>query len=615
MLFAPPLSKVMQHNSSMIIKDCHPRFGGRWQRGFVVVALFLGGMHAPGAPVHLVDQAPVQITTAAPGVLLVDFGRVAYGNLRLTSPAGATNVVTVHFGEAFAHGRIDRKPPGTVRYGTAKVTLHGGKPLVAAPPADKRNTEAGTEKHPPAILTPKNWGVVTPFRWVEIEGWPGELRPEEIVRQAAFPTTWDDAAASFNSSDAMLNRVWELCRYSIKATSFAGVFVDGDRERIPYEADAYLNQLSYYATDSDLQMPRDTFDHLMKHGTWPTEWAPHMVFMAYADWRQTGDVKWLAARYESLKAKLLMERAGPDGLLVSTDAQTKKDDIVDWPQKERDSYVFKPVNTVVNAFHLRALADMAEMARAIGKDAEAADYTARREKTLAAFQAKLFDADRGLYRDGEGTDHISLHANLFPLAFGLVPEAHRAQVADWLAKRGMKCSVYAAQYLLEGLFENGQGAAAIDLMLAPGDRSWRHMVDSGTTITWEAWDQKYKPNQDWNHAWGAAPANLLPRFVLGAQPLAPGWSRALIRPNPGDLKFAEGKVPTPQGPILVNWRNEGVFTISLTLPPGVKAEVELPAAGNGGGVFSGGKALPAHRVGSRWVLDGDVAGTVKLEVK
>ncbi len=28
------------------------------------------------------------------------------------------------------------------------------------------------------------------------------------------------------------------------------------------------------------------------------------------------------------------------------------------------------------------------------------------------------------------------------------------------------------------------------------------MVDTGATITWEAWDQKYKPNQDWNHAWG-----------------------------------------------------------------------------------------------------------------
>ncbi len=68
-----------------------------------------------------------------------------------------------------------------------------------------------------------------------------------------------------------------------------GVYVDGDRERIPYEADAYLNQLSHYYTDNDTQMARDTFDHLMKHGTWPTEWAPHMIFMAHADWMQTGD--------------------------------------------------------------------------------------------------------------------------------------------------------------------------------------------------------------------------------------------------------------------------------------------------------------------------------------
>ena len=106
---------------------------------------------------------------------------------------------------------------------------------------------------------------------MEIEGWPGELRPDQIVRRAAFASNWDDDAASFESSDEMLNRVWELCRYSIKATTFAGVYVDGDRERIPYEADAYLNQISHYSADHDIQIARRTFDYLMKHGTWPTE--------------------------------------------------------------------------------------------------------------------------------------------------------------------------------------------------------------------------------------------------------------------------------------------------------------------------------------------------------
>jgi len=587
------------------------------KRVLLSVGALLFPMSGPviAAPVHLVDEAPVQITNMAPGVILVDFRRVAYGNLRFTPPADATNRITVHFGEALAGGRINRKPPGTVRYNVASLTLNGAKPIVVAPPPDKRNTEGRSDKHPPAILTPPKWGVVTPFRWVEIEGWPGELLPAQITRQAAFSATWDDNAAAFQSSDETLNQVWELCRYSIKATSFAGVFVDGDRERIPYEADAYLNQLSYFATANDPQMARDTFDHLMKHGTWPTEWSPHMVFMAYADWMRTGDTQWLAARYDALKAKLLLDRVGPDGLVHSAEKHITKEDIVDWPQKERDGYVFTPQNTVVNAFHLRALKLMAEMGKALKRDADADEFAAREQKARAMFQEKFFDAKRGLYRDGADTDHTSLHANLFPLAFGLAPEAQREHVAQWLAERGMKCSVYAAQYLLEGLFENGEGRAAIALMLAPGDRSWRHMIESGTTITWEAWDMKYKPNQDWNHAWGAAPANLLPRYILGAQPLAPGWKQALISPHPGALSHASGKIPTPGGPILVDWKRGRTFTLSLKLPKDMAVKVELPAIGNTAEVLADGKPVTAKLVGDRWMLTDAVSGNVTLEVK
>jgi alpha-L-rhamnosidase len=56
-------------------------------------------------------------------------------------------------------------------------------------------------------------------------------------------------------------------------------------------------------------MARDTFDRLMAHPTWPTEWAAHMIFMAHADWMQTGDTRWLAPRYAALKTKLHLESA------------------------------------------------------------------------------------------------------------------------------------------------------------------------------------------------------------------------------------------------------------------------------------------------------------------
>jgi alpha-L-rhamnosidase len=587
---------------------------------FLGVALLLAAATATGAAataatpattpapsIHLVDQPPLTIRQLAPGTYLVDFGRVAFGNLSLTPPP-ATGPLTVRFGEALKDGRIDTHPPGSVRYAEVAVTPSGTAPILVAPPPDARNT------NPPAVLTPPSWGVITPFRWVEISGWPGDLHPTQIHRRAAFDATWHDDAATFHTSDPILDQVWDLCHYSIQATTFAGIFVDGDRERLAYEADAYLTQIGYYAGDPDPRIARATFDRLIQYPTWPTEWAPHMVFMAYADWMETGDTAWLAAHYEVLKTKLLDERLGPNGLITSSPAQIRRGDNVDWPIGERDNYVFTPINTVVNAFHLRALTEMAALAQALGKTQEAAAYTAREQAEQAIFQATLYDPARGLYRDGAGTGHTSLHANLFPLAFGLVPPADRPKIAQWLVTRGMAGSVYAAQYLLQALFENNQDTAAINLITAPGDRSWRHMVDAGATITWEAWDQKYKPNQDWNHAWGAAPANLLPHYVLGAQLLTPGWRTALIQPHPGPLTHAAGRIPTPRGELSIAWRqNPKNFTLTLTLPPHTTAKVQLPAQPSSTRILVDNAPVPAHREGPWWTLDKDLSGTRTIE--
>jgi alpha-L-rhamnosidase len=136
----------------------------------------------------------------------------------------------------------------------------------------------------------------------------------------------------------------------------------------------------------------------MEHPTWPTEWAPHMVFMAHADWMHTGDAGWLKPRYESLKSKLLLERAGEDGLIRSNARQIKRDDIVDWPKGERDGYVFREVNTVVNAFHIEALRRMADLAVAVGEDAEAKAYRERADKVEAVFRPEALDEERDLPR-------------------------------------------------------------------------------------------------------------------------------------------------------------------------------------------------------------------------
>ncbi len=75
----------------------------------------------------------------------------------------------------------------------------------------------------------------------------------------------------------------------MKATSFAGVYVDGDRERKPYEADAYINQLSHYAADSEFTIGRYTLEYLLRNSTWPTEWKFHFPLIAWADYLYTGN--------------------------------------------------------------------------------------------------------------------------------------------------------------------------------------------------------------------------------------------------------------------------------------------------------------------------------------
>src|SRR5690606_32027752 len=105
------------------------------------------------------------------------------------------------------------------------------------------------------------------------------------------------------------------------------------------------------------------------------------------------------------------------------------------------------------------------------------------------------------------------------------PPERMGSVVAYVKSRGMACSVYPAQYLLEGLFEAREAEHAIGLMTDGALRSWGNMLAKGATLTWEAWDQSLKPNQDWNHAWATAPVNVIARYVLGVRPLEPGYGR------------------------------------------------------------------------------------------
>jgi len=161
----------------------------------------------------------------------------------------------------------------------------------------------------------------------------------------------------------------------------------------------------------------------------------------------------------------------------------------------------------------------------------------------------------------------------------------------------MACSVYGAQYLLEGLYEAGEGQYALDLMRATHDRSWWNMIKEGSTITMEAWDMKYKPNSDWNHAWGAVPGNIIPRYMWGITPKTPAFEIIQIKPQLGDLKTSSITVPTIKGTVKASykWVNGRMQNYEIELPANVGGEFIIPVSGDAIVTSNGLKVNPAFK--------------------
>ncbi|MBK1882525.1 hypothetical protein JIN85_08865 [Luteolibacter pohnpeiensis] len=521
--------------------------------------------------------APIRVIDKGEGRYFIDFGRDGFGYLTLRlNGAFSGKTLTTRFSEQASGSTVVGGGGTTTNPDNARTTT------------SLANGETLYEIHSPNVsgsgidVSSIAGGRVVPFRYVEISDCPAEITAENI-RQHVLHVPFDESAARFASSDATLDAVWEMCRYSMEATSFAGVYVDGDRERLPYEADAYINQLGHYSVDREFTTARYSLEWLLDHSTWPTEWKLHFPLMAWADYMYTGNLDALEANYDSLVAHVAQYQSDVrnDGILSHS-----TDNIVDWPTGERDGYVLTSENTVVNAFYYKSCRILADIAGLLGKTTDQATFTSRADRLESSFNQAFWNGS--LFKDGESTTHTSAHSNFFPLALGIEPP-DKQSVLDFLKTKRMACSVYGSQYLLEALFEGEEADYAIGLMKDNSttyDRHWWNMIKKGATITMEAWDNSYKPNQDWSHAWGSVPANIIPRYVLGLTPSSPGFATARIKPQLGTgdgilgLTHASGVIPTIRGPVEISVENSpSSFRLTVALPGTMLATVMVPSKG------------------------------------
>ncbi|MCB0686841.1 MAG: hypothetical protein KDC53_09955, partial [Saprospiraceae bacterium] len=431
---------------------------------------------------HFSTIGPDTMLKNSEGNYFVQFPRAAFGTLAFTAFAKDAQKIKVFLGERNL-GEEVHKDPGVSNIGFVELEMNLEKGLhsyVVRLPDRPKSHYLHSQK------LAEHYPEVIPFRFAELI-FDQQIVEVLSVEQKALFYYFDDDASRFICSDDRLQRIWDLCKYTLKATPFLGVYADGNRERMPYEADAYIQQLGHYSVDREYAIGRYTLNFLFDHASWPTEWQMHTVLMAWQHYMYTGDLDLFVSRYDDLKRKSLYQLAESNGListrlgkktrafLDSLNFPGKEDqfrDIVDWPQGpppgkeaqnnqspvpggETDGYVFTDFNTVVNAYHNRCLVIMSEIAGLVGKTEDAQFFRKQADKHKQAFLETFFDAESGLFRDGDATQHSSLHANMFALVFDLVPEGGIDRVVAFIKSRGMACSVYGAQFLLEALFNAG----------------------------------------------------------------------------------------------------------------------------------------------------------------
>ncbi len=516
------------------------------------------------------SATPATVTLLPDGATLIDLGAEIVGGLRLTlnNPTDAPVAVTLDYAEQLTPDRT-----------TVKSPMNTGN----------RYRETWTLK--PGKQTLETLSMMT-YRYVRVEGLPAPVTPADICG-TELRKCFSESDARLVTDHELLADLWRLTRHTVRVTT-QDIYVDSQsRERGAYEGDLYINMLAAYAHEASFAPARLTTDYLLGHRTWPADYLLCIIYAALADYMATGDDRLLSAWYDTLKANLFTEWMDESGLIKAPPiaASSRNAILVDWPPSERDGYDMSvPYNTVLNAMSVRAYEDMAAIADTLGKTDDAAEFRHLHDDLRATVIDRLWDADAGRFRDGLGEDgtpspHMAQHATAYALWAGIYTDDGMAQrMAESIAADGkLHVSVYAAFFLLEGLYRAGRGDVANRLMLDPdvsdGARTWAYMLRRmEATVTTEAWNEKNKPNMTLSHPWGAAPAHMIASGICGLQPTSPGYATASIHPVWDGIDHLDATLPTVRGGVRIAWQTEtdGTRTLTVDLPPDMVADVILP---------------------------------------
>ena len=241
-----------------------------------------------------------------------------------------------------------------------------------------------------------------------------------------------------------------------------------------------------------------------------------------------------------------------------------------------------------NLYLHEALRSYAWMLERAGRKEKAAAVEAQRRALGAAIPSAFWDEEQGAlaaYLERGKRWHYCDLVQAMALSEDLIPAERVPRVMQgMMAHRWPRMTFYTRLYQVMALRRLGPDARRFTAQGIAED--WAAMLLVGATSFWETdlGGKDFWRAASLCHAWSALPLYYYGAYVLGVRPLEPGFRRFALSPYPDRFMEAKGAVPTPAGPIRVEWRRTDAGLIVSAdgpsqLTPTLEAFPEAPVAG------------------------------------
>jgi alpha-L-rhamnosidase len=513
-------------------------------------------------------QSETGPTDAEAPSLLLDFGREVSGRLLVESACARDATLSIAYGESEIEAMATGLTPGQ------QGGNYLGTNLLEVPANGvARGPKSGFRYVRIRFL---RGAPVTAFKSIRLEGiyYPGEYK------------------GSFESSDPLLNRIWEIGAYTVHLCMQDGIWDAPKRDRGRWAGDLDVEGRVISTVFGDTRLIEETLRALVPDGDGHVNGIPGYsalwITSLFNLYSHAGDKAFVASQHDALLRLLAAMDASLDatGLFTNPKHQWL---FVDWSPGlygyTAEAIVGTNLQYVIAYNHASLLFLM------LGDQTNADKYSAQSSRVLAATRSNLRDHDAPTYGTTWQLNALALIAFENDSKAGAIIWSDVLSRVEQDSPTDQVISPYFNLTVLDAMSALDHDQEALDWLRT----YWGGMLAEGATSFWESYDLRWpKANSHLSlqadgtsgyfvslaHGWSSGPTAWLSENVLGIRDPQDGYKSVMIAPHLSGLDWVRGTVPTPQGVIAISVdKKEGV---SLDLPPGVeKAAVSLPLEGRG----------------------------------